>query len=311
MRLPLWLVNAALRIGVRRSLARVGDVTRLRMNFERRASLSLPTPPGARIVPVTLAIGDGREMHALRCLRPDSEPRHVILYLHGGAFLAGSPRTHASVAARLGAAAEAEVIVPAYALAPEAPFPRGLEDALLCYRVLLDEGRAAGCIALAGDSAGAGLAAALMLEIEAHALPRPAAAVLFSPWADLTLRAPSLRHNRRSDVMLPVERMAEVVALYLAGHPGTDPRASPVLGCFSDPPPTMILASEHEILRDDAVALAAALNDGPERARLCLVFGVPHAWPVMAGRLAEADRAIEQAGTFLKAHFARPAAGVD
>jgi acetyl esterase/lipase len=232
-----------------------------------------------------------------------SDDRKVILYLHGGAFVAGSARTHRHLAAALAAAAGARAVLPDYRLAPEHPFPAALDDALAVYRHLLGAGHAPDSIAVAGDSAGGGLAFALLLCAACQGLPRPACAAGFSPWVDLTASQSSLRRNARRDAMLPAGRAAEVARLYLGAHDPADPLASPLFGAWRDPPPALIMASRSEILLDEAVGLAEALRGGGGDVRLELWRGVPHAWPIFMGLLPEADAAVAHAGAFFARHL--------
>jgi len=227
----------------------------------------------------------------------------VILYLHGGAYLAGSPRTHRHLGAWLAGAAEARALIPDYRLAPEHPFPAALEDALAAHRHLIGAGHEGARVALAGDSAGGGLAFALMLRIAAEGLPRPACVVAFSPWTDLTLTRPSLRRNARRDAMLPVGRFREVVELYLQGAPAEDPLASPALGSYESPPPAMVAASKSEVLRDDAMAIAERLRAAGGDVTLELWRDMPHAWPLFAGLVREADETVARAGRFIARHM--------
>ncbi len=167
---------------------------------------------------------------------------------------------------------------------------------------MLDAGYAAGEIALAGDLAGGGLVFALLLRALGEGLPRPACAVGFSPWVDLTGRQSSLRRNAARDVMLPPGRAAEVARLYLGEHDPADPLASPLFGAWRDPPPALIMASRSEILVDEAIGLAEALRQAGGDVRLELWRGLPHAWPIFVGLLGEATDAVESAGAFIARH---------
>lgn len=298
-RIPLWLLNIGLRATVRTSLSLVKTPAAMRRTFERRTAAMFRLPAGVGTRETEIRGSGDRRIPALWCEGDRATGERVLLYLHGGGYIAGSPRTHRHLAARLAQAAGARAFLPDYALAPERPFPAALEDALAAYRHLLDEGHPADRIALAGDSAGGGLAAALLLAAAREGLPRPSSAVLFSPWADMTMKAKSLRRNATRDCMLPVRRMAEVVQLTLAGHPADDPLASPALGRFDRPPPVLLFASRAEILLDDAVALAEALRDGGGDVQLEIWRRVPHAWPVFVTRNREADRAVDMAARFL------------
>jgi acetyl esterase/lipase len=300
MRVPLWLLNPMLRVAVKGPLRLLRSPQALRERFERHAARAFRLPSEAQIVEERIRRPEGGHIDALWTSLGRPDRHRVVLYFHGGAFLAGSPRTHKHLGAALAGAAKARVLLPAYRLAPENPFPAGVDDAEICYRDLLARGYAPGRIALAGDSAGGGLAAAAVLRIASAGLPRPGALVAFSPWADLTGSSDSLRRNATRDPMLPVGRMPEVIKHYLEDAPAALPEASPVFGRFADPPPALLFASRSEILADDARRLAEALRKGGGDVQLELWPRLPHAWPVFAGRLEASDRAVTLAGDFLR-----------
>ncbi|MEM1383874.1 MAG: alpha/beta hydrolase [Pseudomonadota bacterium] len=303
MSVPLRLINLLLRLNTKRMLARMRDPSRLRRNFEFTARIALHAPRDSRFSEVEIPRTPTGALPALwvECGRPTSG--RTILFLHGGAFVAGSPRTHRHVAAAIARAASARVLVPDYRLAPDHPFPAAVEDAADAYAWLCARISRPKAIGLAGDSAGGGLVFSTVLRTAAQGLPPPACSVAFSPWADMRGVNRSLQDNAASDVMLPAHRMPDVVATYLSGATADDPLASPVLGRFRDPPPALIMASQAEILRDDALGIARALRESGGDVRLEIWRGVPHAWPIFAGLMPEADRAIEIAGAFLRQHL--------
>ncbi len=304
-RLPVSVIDLALRTVVKPRLARETSALNMRRRLEATARLVFRPPRGAVFEPDRLE-AEGRAVPALRGRVGAPSSGRVVLYLHGGAYLAGSPRTHRHLALRLASAAGAEAVIPDYRLAPENPFPAALEDAHAAYAALLARGVPSGGIALAGDSAGGGLAAALLLTAAEAGLPQPGALIGFSPWADMTARAASIRANTRADAMLPAQRLTDVAAMVLQGADPRDPRASPALGRFAAPPPALLFASETEIIRDDAVALAEALRAGGGKVTLRITRRMPHAWPIFAGLLRAADRTVAEAGAFLHAVWSRP-----
>lgn len=307
MGVRLRLLNFWLRLFAKTALRRMQEPDRLRRRFERDAARFFVVPDGAHFADALIrrpaGCGPAGWVPAVWASRGRPDRRKVVLYLHGGAYLAGSPRTHRHLAAALAGAAGVRALVPDYRLAPEHPFPAALEDAQASYAHLLDSGYDAGEIALAGESAGGGLAFALLLRLRMAGLPAPRCVVAFSPWADMTGRRQSLRRNAQRDVMLPARRLPEVVRLYLGDHDPADPLASPALAEWHDPPPALIMASRSEILLDDAIALSEALRRGDGDVRLELWQGVPHAWPIFAGLIGEADRAVARAGTFIARHL--------
>ncbi len=300
--LKLRILNLFLRAAVKTAMSWAKEPRAIRARFERDARF-FRAPDDANFVPATIRRQDNGIMEALWASRGRPDRHRVILYLHGGAYLMGSPRTHRHLGAWLAGAAEVRALLPDYRLAPEHPFPAAVDDAVIAYRHLIASGHDGTRIALAGDSAGGGLVFALLLRIAAEGLPRPACVVAFSPWADLTMTRPSLRRNARRDVMLPVGRFREVARLYLGEAPAEDPLASPARGSYEAPPPAMITASKSEVLRDDAVAMAERLRAAGGDVTLELWKDMPHAWPLFAGSIREADETVARAGRFIARHM--------
>ena len=180
-----------------------------------------------------------------------SSPSRLILYFHGGGFIAGSPEMHRPLVARLCQNAHASAFSLAYRLAPEFAFPAGLSDAIDAYRHLVQR-ISPSSIVLAGDGAGGGLAFACALAIRNAGLSMPAGIVAMSPWADLSLSGWSMLQNARNDGALNWELLFASARHYLKKQNPTDPYASPVYASFRDFPPIMVHAGSFELLRDDA-----------------------------------------------------------
>lgn len=298
------LIAAGLRLIVRRRLARERNPRRARARFLLAARLFFRDPPFALYLRDRLGTQEA-SVPALWARVAGTRERGVLLYLHGGAYLMGSPRTHRAMAARLAAESGLAAILPRYRLAPEHPFPAAFDDALTAYHALLARGYPAARIALAGDSAGGGLALALLAEIGRRDLPRPAALVAFSPLVDMSFAARSMRENARSDALLPAQRARDMRAFYMPQGDPRDPRASPLFADWKAPvPPTLVMASRAEILRDDAVAMAERLREAGGRAECELWEAMVHVWPIFQGRMPEADAALARAGSFLRRHIA-------
>ncbi len=192
-----------------------------------------------------------------------TQPRRVLIYLHGGGFVAGSPAGHRALVAKLCRAGNAAAFSVGYRLAPEFPFPAGLRDAVDAYRFLIGRGVPPQSIVLAGDGAGGGLAFAMVMAIRNGAMPVPAGVAAFSPWADLALSGWSVMQNDDTDSVLSWDLLFVSARRYLNGASAADPYASPVFGNLRDFPPVMVHAGSREILRDDASRLgelAAAAN---------------------------------------------------
>jgi acetyl esterase/lipase len=306
MSIRLAALNLCLRIATKRRLARISDPAEMRELLDRQAARLLFAPSDAHLVEDRIARRDGAgRIDALWCSAGQPDRRRVILYLHGGAFIAGSPATHRGLAAALGGAAGARALVPDYRLAPEHPLPAATEDALDVYRDLLRRGIAPGRIALAGDSAGGGLAFLLAARIAAEGLPAPAAIVAFSPWCDLAARGESIVANASRDPMLPAQRMAHAADMVRGSRAADDGALSAVEADWPrTPPPSLIFVGRDEILLDDAKAMARKLAEAGGSVRLEVWPRVPHGWPIFLRWIPHAEEAVEMAGAFIAARFA-------
>jgi acetyl esterase/lipase len=193
----------------------------------------------------------------------ESEPQRLLLYFHGGGYVAGSPEDHRPLVAKLCRAGSAAALSLDYRLAPEFPFPAALRDAVDAYRFLATKAFHPSSIVLAGDGAGGGLAVATAMAIRNGGMTMPAGVIALSPWADLTLSGWSIMRNAESDSVLGWDLLFVSARNYLNGANPADPYASPVFGSMRDFPPIMVHAGAREILRDDASRLgelAAAAN---------------------------------------------------
>jgi acetyl esterase/lipase len=260
--------------------------------------LMAPTPAAAHAFAV-----DAGSVAAERII-PHTAPydRHLF-YLHGGGYIAGSPTVYRHLAWRIALAVGAQVLAPDYRLAPEHPFPAALDDALAAYLWLLAEGAEARQVVLAGDSAGGGLAFALLQRLRDENRPLPAAVAVLSPWTDLALTGASLQRNAEADPMLDVAELPRAARAYLDGADPRHPWASPIYGDLSGLPPALIQVGGDEILLDDAARLAARLDRAGGIARLEIWPRMPHVWHLFAPVLPEARRAIGRVGDFLRARL--------
>jgi acetyl esterase/lipase len=193
-----------------------------------------------------------------------------------------------------------------YRLAPEHPHPAAIDDAVAAYRGLLDSGVAASAIAIAGESAGAGLAAATLVALKHAGLPQPSAAVLMSPWADLTVSSESISVKAAVDPALTPEGLRRRAVDYVAAGDRKAELVSPIFADLTGLPPLLIQAGSHEILLDDASGLAARAAAADVAVRLEVTPGVPHVFQGFAAMLDEGDAALTSAGEFVRAHLAGP-----
>ncbi|HYA52958.1 MAG TPA: alpha/beta hydrolase fold domain-containing protein, partial [Streptosporangiaceae bacterium] len=208
-----------------RELLRGTDLDSLTIAERRRATASVVASPSAGTAVDRVDAGG---VPAEWVAAPGVSPGRVLLYFHGGAYQIGSPATLRHLVALLSGAARARALSVDYRLAPEHQFPAAIEDALAAYRWLLTSGIDPALIAVAGDSAGGGLALGALVALRDAGEPMPAAAVLLSPWTDLALTGESLRTRAAVDVMIKPEGMPETAALYLAGADPRHPYASPL-----------------------------------------------------------------------------------
>ncbi|SOC01892.1 alpha/beta hydrolase [Rhodobacter maris] len=294
MSLQLQLLNLAMRLTAKPYLARVSEPAKLRADMEFWSGLIWRAAPSTVSLPVTLG---GRPALSIRSGKGRSN--RVIVHFHGGAFIAGSPHTHRPMLSRLARLAGVEVIAPDYRLAPEHPFPAALEDAQAVLDDLAAKGFAPEEIVLSGDSAGAGLALALLSKLCARGTP-PAGLIAMSPWTDLTGGAPSLVLLEDADPMLVAGRMEEVAGYYLQGHAADDPGASPLFADYPNCPPVLLQTSERDILRDDALRLEDRLRTAGVDVTLQLWPEAPHVWQMFDGWVPEARAALCDAADFAR-----------
>jgi acetyl esterase/lipase len=232
------------------------------------------------------------------------EPRHVVLYFHGGVYAMGDAFLAAELASQVGRRTQAKVISVDYRLAPEDPYPAAVDDALAAYEALLDNGTAPSDIAFAGESAGGGLAIATLVNARDHGLPLPAAAFAMSPYADLTLAGGTMETRREVDPLLSRENLQPRVTDYTAGQDAALGLISPVFADLSGLPPLIIQAGSHEVLLDDAIRLARAAATADVEVTLEITPRVPHVFQAYHPILDEAPAALDRAGQFLSARLA-------
>ncbi len=232
------------------------------------------------------------------------EPRHVVLYFHGGVYVLGDAFQAAGLAAQVGRRTAAKVISVDYRLAPEHPYPAAADDALAAYEALLQNGTAPSDIAFAGESAGAGLAVATLVNARDHGLPLPAAAYLMSPYADLTLTGTTMDTKGPVDVLMSRDNLQSRISDYTAGHDPAIGLISPIFADLSGLPPLIIQAGTHEVLLDDAVRLARQAATADVQVTLDITPRVPHVFQTFYPILDEAAAALDRAGQLLSAHLA-------
>ena len=264
----------------------------------RALTSAQPLPPG---VTVTAAALGG--VPTAEITTGGTEPRHVVLYFHGGVYVLGDAASAAGLAAQIGRRTYATVISVDYRLAPEHPYPAAVDDALAAYQALLDNGTTPADIAFAGESAGGGLAIATLVNARDHGLPLPAAAYVMSPYADLTLAGTTMDTKRAADPLLSRENLQARVPDYTAGHDPALSLISPIFADLTGLPPLIIQAGTHEVLLDDAIRLARQAATADVAVTLDITPGVPHVFQAYSPILDEAATALDRAGQLLSAHL--------
>ncbi len=268
---------------------------------ERRAAFA----PAGRLHPVpddvlvTEVTAGGVPAHWLAA--PGTDTGRVLLFLHGGGYELGSLRSDGELAARLGRASGMRVLFPEYRLAPEHPFPAAIDDVLAAWRWLrTGQDLSARSIAVAGGSAGGGLAVALLVALRDAGEALPAAAALMSPTVDLTSSGASMTECAEQDPVSTPAMLRQFASGYLAGADPKTPLASPLFASLSGLPPLLVEVGTADLLLSDSERLATAATQAGVDVTLEIGEGLPHVYPIMFGT-PEAAEATEQIGKFLRA----------
>lgn len=231
---------------------------------------------------------------------PEAREGAAILYLYGGGYVLGSPKSRRKTAGHLALACEARALVPHYRVGPENPFPAAVEDSLRAYRWLLAEGADPARTIVAGDSAGGGLALATVTAARDAGLPLCAGITLISPWTDLTCEAASFESRAAADITCTRKSLLEMAGWYLGGADPRHPRASPLFADLSSLPPILSLVGGDEILLDDTMFLVRKAGMAGVNATAVVAAGMQHVFPIWAGVFPEADEAIAVIGDWAR-----------
>lgn len=234
------------------------------------------------------------------------EPVRHLLYLHGGAYMTGSPRSHIAMVANLARRASATAVVIDYRLAPEHPYPAAIEDCVAAYRALIDVVDP-GLLTVAGDSAGGGATLATACALRDAGDPLPGALYLMSPWTDLSGVGESLTTRQHADPMLDGSRLVEVGRVYAGNVALDDPGVSPLFADLSGLPPMLIQTGMDEILLSDSTRLADAARLAGVDVSLDLADDMWHVYQAFARYVPEATAALVRAAAFMRART--PAVG--
>jgi monoterpene epsilon-lactone hydrolase len=274
-----------------------GTVAEVRESFEAFAA-NRALDPDVTIEDVTLGGRPAVRVRAGSRGTGSAASGTTLLYLHGGGYVVGSGRTGVRLAAALARRTGATTYSLDYRLAPEHPYPAALDDALAAYRELLETVPAAR-LTVAGDSAGGGLAVALLVAARAAGLPQPAATAVFSPWADLTLTGDSMGTRTGIDPLFDLDALRWYADKYVPAATGQAKAASPIFDDLSRTSPLLVQVGSAEVLLDDAVRLAARAAADDVEVTLEVAAGLPHVYQNSYGTLDDADEALDRAATFL------------
>jgi salicylate hydroxylase len=247
----------------------------LREAYDRFLTTNFPLPGGVSAVEDELA-----DVKAWRVGAVDAPGGNVVLHFHGGGYLIGSAKGSLEYASRLAGAVDGTCYTVDYRLAPEHPYPAAIDDAVASYRALLARGIPASSILVSGESAGGGLAVALVLALRSAGDPLPAAIFAAAPFADLTLSGPSVRAFNGDDPVANRDLLTFMGASYFQGHEPTDPLVSPLFGDLAGLPPLFLTASQGEVLLSDTTRLAERAKKAGVDVTLRVVEDSVHVYPI-------------------------------
>jgi monoterpene epsilon-lactone hydrolase len=229
----------------------------------------------------------------------------VILYLHGGDYCIGSLNTHRELAARISKASKIKTLLIDYRLAPEHPYPAAIEDVVIAYQWLLKNGFSSNNIVIAGDSAGGGLVIAALVKLRDLGESLPAAAICLSAWTDLQSTGESMKTHFQKDPFLTPEWLKFMAKHYAANSDFKTPLISPIYAGLALLPPLLIQVGSDEILLSDSIRLADRAREAGLDTTLKVWNNMWHVWHFFAGKMPEANRALNHIGSFIHKHFNR------
>ncbi len=269
------------------------------MDDMRAIMIETQAPDGVTCTPV-----DAGGVSAEWSVAAGVDEAKVVLYVHGGGYVMGSAGSHRDVTGRLSKAAGARVLSLNYRLAPEHPFPAPVDDAVAAYRWLLAQGISPGNIAVAGDSAGGGLAIATLLALRDAGEPLPAAGIGISPWVDMEGTGESMTTRAAVDPVVQKEGLLGMAKLYLGDADPKNPLAAPLHADLAGLPPLLLQVGDAETLLDDSTRLAERARAAGVDVTLKVWDEMPHVWHLFAPILPEGRQAIDEIGSFFQARTA-------
>lgn len=262
------------------------------------AASLLPMPEHVMIEPECLGKFKGEWIHSRK--NPSHTQEKVVLYLHGGGYVACSPVTHRNLTTRLARYGQTRVFAINYRKSPEYPYPYALEDALYSYEWLLEQGIDPANIVIGGDSAGGNLTLVTLLAIRDKGLPLPAGGVCLSPWTDLTAKGDSMRFNKSNDPMIPSRKVRHAARLHANGMRLEDPRLSPIFADLEGMPPLLIHVGDNEVLLSDSTRFAAKAKASGVEVDLKVWQNAPHVFQLFAGLVPQSTQSLREIGEFVQ-----------
>jgi len=281
------------------------DILKLRTEFEAIGTKMRPAE-GVQVMHAKIA---GIECDWLVPEGCDSAP--ILYYLHGGAYMMGSPKTHRRMVSHIIKRAGMRALLPDYRLAPENPFPASLEDSTRVYRALIEAGTDSSTMAFGGDSAGGNLAMATLLALRDAGDPLPATCFLLSPWLDLAAQGESHESRAEHDPWFRAEDMPEIVMKFCSEFDVKNPLVSPVYADASDLPPMLIQVGDHEILLSDSTRLADNISKAGGEVTLQVWPDMWHVFQFFIGQMPESRKAIKGIAEYLRRQFSAHTAAQD
>jgi epsilon-lactone hydrolase len=273
------------------------DPIKLRMRIERLAGKA-PPPRRVRVVPVAADSVPGEWL-----IPRDAPHDRALLYIHGGAWFLGSTTTHRPLVSSLAYASRVRALSINYRLAPEHPFPAGLDDCMVAYEWLLHSGIAPDKIIVAGDSAGGNLTLALLIALRDAGKPLPAGAVAISPATDLTFTGESYTARAHLDPFFSDLGSNRIVEDYVTDHDPRDPLISPLYADLHGLPPLLLHVGDHEALLDGVVGFGQRASAAGVDVQTVVWPGMFHVFHIFAAILPEARQANAQIAAFIRSRL--------
>lgn len=277
------------------SLEEATSLPKLRAQVEKGADFLGKPPKEFTLEPVQIG-----ELNAEWMLPPGAGKDPVILYFHGGGLVLGSIRAHRGIVAKFVKGSGISALVIDYALAPERPYPQGLNDGVAAYRYLLEQKISPQHIVFMGDSGGGNLCLATLLAIKQHGLPQPAGGVTLSAWTDLTNSGESWLSNAKNDTLCWKDAQTVFGQMYTGDNDPREPLISPLFGDLEGLPPLLMYAGGHETMRDDSIRFAKKAQQAGVEVTLHIGEGLFHCYPACAPMFPEATQALAEICSFAR-----------